>query len=93
MTNFSGARLHRALFNNADCSKAIFRSAKIPYADFSRAELPLADFSGADLTQSVLHRINERGTIWKGTNLKLVDRTDPDLAAAEDWLPPAPQKI
>ena len=51
------------------------------------------DFGGANLKQSVLHCINDQGTNWSGANLKLVDRTDPDLAEAEDWKPPPPQNI
>jgi uncharacterized protein YjbI with pentapeptide repeats len=71
---------------------ANFHKAEIPYAEFSHAVLISANFSGANLKQSVMHRIDDRQTNWQGANLKLVDYTDEDLAAAEDWKPPLPKE-
>jgi len=39
-----------------------------------------------------LHRVIQQKTIWMGAKLELVKQTDPVLAAAEDWRPPAPPK-
>jgi hypothetical protein len=44
----------------------------------------------ADLMGANLHRVLKERSIWEGANLDLVRQTDPVLAAAEDWLPPAP---
>ena len=85
----AGARLDRSIFTKADCREAVFSAARIPYGDFSHAVLRGADFSRADLLQCVLHRIDDEGTDWTGTNKKLVKATDRDLAEAEDWTPPA----
>jgi uncharacterized protein YjbI with pentapeptide repeats len=83
--------MDRGEFNHADCAGTRFTYARLPYAVFSHAGLQNADFSGADLTQSILHRIKDEGTNWKGATRTLAAYTDADLAYAEDWKPPKPQ--
>ena len=91
--DFSACRLDRAEFNNGNCEGARFIYAKMPFSVFSHAVVRNADFSGADLTQSVLHRIDDKGANWKGAVKTLADPTDKDLAEAEDWRPPTRQQV
>ncbi|MCG6968483.1 MAG: pentapeptide repeat-containing protein, partial [Gammaproteobacteria bacterium] len=57
--------------------------------DFSHANLTKAKFSNANMQQCVLHCVNDKGTDFKHANLIDAHYTDEDLAAAEQWAPPA----
>jgi hypothetical protein len=46
----------------------------------------------ADLMGANLHRVIKDKAIWMGANMELVKQTDPVLAMAEDWRPPAAPK-
>lgn len=58
------------------------------YSDLSHANLQNCDMAEANLLQSVMHCTRDVGTNWKGTSRLLVETTDKDLAAAENWKPP-----
>jgi uncharacterized protein YjbI with pentapeptide repeats len=91
--DLSNTKLEGADFSYANCLETLFCFAQMPYANFSHANLSFADFSQANLLQSLLHRVVDEGTIWRGTNKKKVEYTDTDLVEAEDWLPPTIKSV
>lgn len=90
--DFSEAVLEAARFVAASCKSARFVEAVMPHADLSHADLTQADFTQADLSHANLHRVIERGTIWRRSNRAGARETDEQRAAAEDWRPPEPEE-
>jgi uncharacterized protein YjbI with pentapeptide repeats len=84
--------LKETIYTRADCSGSVFHNAVLHYADFSHATLVSASFMDADLMGANLHRVIKDKAIWMGANMELVKQTDPVLAMAEDWRPPAAPK-
>ena len=54
----------------------------------SNANFSGSDMRDADLGGAIMHRTRDQAVNWKGANRKKAQTTDPDLAEAEDWMPP-----
>ena len=87
-TLFTRADLDRANLARCDLREANLSLCTLRYCDLSHAKLDRADCTHADLTGSLLHRMTELETKWFDATLADVARTDPKLAAGEDFAPP-----
>ncbi len=84
---FTKADLDRARLVKCDLREANLALCTMRYCDLSHAKLDRADCTHADLTGSLLHRTTELETKWFDATLDEVGRTDPKLAAGEDFVP------
>lgn len=91
--DFSGERLHGAVFEKADLSKAKFigsdltganfRNANLAGADLSDAILTDADFSSASLTKAILQRVQADRPVFADSALTEADLGDARLTDAK----------
>jgi uncharacterized protein YjbI with pentapeptide repeats len=77
-SNWDAAVAIESTWEGADASGASLRCAN----------LSRADLSGADLTRADLHGLVDEAATWSRAKLAGARRTDPELLAAEAWLPP-----
>lgn len=80
--NFSGLKLGRFVFRNAQLEGIVCVESNLSQANFYNASLEGADFSQANLFQTYLAKANLEGADFRGANLGSADLTNANLKDA-----------
>jgi uncharacterized protein YjbI with pentapeptide repeats len=96
MCNFSQANLAAASFINAWITNSVAENAQLDAANFTNARLDYTNFSNSstkktDFNRAILFYVNLHGTqdakLNNAEKLSTVFKTDPELYAAQNWVP------
>ena len=91
--DLTGLKAAGSRWIGASLSRCRLSKANLNYADFSRARLESVDGGGAELSGAVFHRTEENDSRWEKLQLKKAEKTDSDLAKAEEFTLPGMPEI